>query len=112
MERSNLIALVVITALCIGLLITGGQRSVAYKRAADAELALSNTQAQLDMERRLRAADQAATASVTKKLTALKAQKGKTDAQMQQALKADSDWADRPVPDGVRAALRVRSATD
>lgn len=104
--------IVIFAVLAIALIISGAQRQSAVKRAVNAEFALADTKSQLDTERRLRAADQAAVASVNKKLTALRAQKGKQDVQLKAALVADGQWANAPVPDSVRAALRVRHATN
>lgn len=106
------IAEVTIVILACVALWFGYKADTANKRAATAVSELATAQSDLDTERRLRAADQAAVLSVNKKLTALKAQKGKTDAQLKAALVAEPDWANNPVPDSVRAALRVRHATN
>ena len=108
-DLSFIAAIVVVVALSVGGWAYGLK---AHTQAVATQIELDSTKSQLDLERRLRAADQAAVASVNKKLTALKAQKGKTDAQLKAALVAEPDWANRPVPDGVRAALRVRHATN
>ena len=106
---NDLIAVLLACALAVGGLAYGLN---GHRTAQAALVELDSTKSDLATERRLRAADQAAVASTTKQLTALKAQKGKTDAQLKAALVAEPDWANRPVPDSVRAALRVRHAAN
>ncbi len=108
MSNDGIVAMFVIVCLAATTFYFAARSDVANKRAVKATAELVAVQGQLDLERRLRAADQAAVASTTKKLNALKAQKGKQDVQLKAALVAERQWADAPVPDSVRAALRVR----
>lgn len=71
---------------------------------------LADTSAALATERLLRAADQRAVASTQAKLKALRAQKGKADADLKTAVEAEPDWANQRIPDAVLDALRVHSA--
>lgn len=84
----------------------------ARSTASGLRVELADTSAALSTERVLRVADRAATASVQKELTALKAQKGKADAELKTAVEAEPDWANERIPDAVRSAIRVRSAED
>lgn len=106
---NDLIAILLACALAVGGLAYGLN---GHREAQAARIELDSTKSDLDTERRLRAADQAAVASTTKQLNALKAQKGKQDVQLKAALVAEREWSDAPVPDSVRAALRVRHATN
>lgn len=106
---NDLIAILLACALAVGGLAYGLN---GHRTAQAALVELDNAKSDLDTERRLRAADQAAVASVNKQLSALKAQKGKQDVQLKAALVAEREWADAPVPDGVRAVIRVHHATN
>lgn len=106
---NDLIAVLLACALAVGGLSYGLN---GHRTAQAALVELDSTKSDLATERRLRAADQAAVASTTKQLNALKAQKGKQDVQLKAALVAEREWADAPVPDGVRAVIRVRHATN
>lgn len=82
----------------------------ARNEAATLRVDLADTKGNLATQIVLREAGEAATARVQKELTALKAQKGKADAELKTAVEAEPDWANERIPDAVRSAIRVRSA--